>query len=135
MTPGSLNVVDAVAKSEAVSLLFAGVDVVELDVVVEALLAEGDGVVDLHRFWELSVRFEVPVADLVKILRYIKCDILHNAEHCYAECHYGECPCAECHTTVLMVYYFSFYQIDGEKQYEVNEITLRNVLPAFIKIS
>ena len=52
-----LNVVDVGSKS--VAFLFARVDVVKLDVVVEAFLAERDGVVDLDRFRELSVGLQV----------------------------------------------------------------------------
>ena len=52
-----LDVVDVSAKS--VAFLFARVDVVKLDVVVEAFLSERDGVVDLDRFRELSVGLQV----------------------------------------------------------------------------
>ena len=50
---GILDIIDSGAK--AIAFFLAGVDVVELDVVVETFLAEGHGFVDLHRFRELSV--------------------------------------------------------------------------------
>ena len=55
---GILDVIDSGAK--AIAFFLAGVDVVELDVVVETFLAEGHGFVDLHRFRELSVWLQVP---------------------------------------------------------------------------
>ena len=52
-----LDVVDVGSKS--VAFLFARVDVVKLDVIVEAFFSERDGVVDLDRFRELSVGLQV----------------------------------------------------------------------------
>ena len=54
-----LDVVDATG-AEAIIFLFTRVDIVELNVVIEAFLAEGHGIVDLDSFWKLAIRFQVP---------------------------------------------------------------------------
>jgi hypothetical protein len=52
-----LNIVDSLPK--AVPFLFAGFDIVELNVVVVTLLAECNSFVDLHGLGELAVRLQI----------------------------------------------------------------------------
>merc|ERR1719226_250128 len=56
---GAVILSDVVDAADVV-LLLAGVHVVELDLVVDALLAERHRLVDLDRLGELAVRLEVP---------------------------------------------------------------------------
>ena len=52
-----LDIVDSLSK--AVPFLFAGLDVVELNVIVVTFLAECNGLVDLHGLGELAVRLQI----------------------------------------------------------------------------
>ena len=52
-----LDIVDSLSKT--IPFLFAGFDVVELNVVVVALFAECNGFVDLNGLGELAVRLQI----------------------------------------------------------------------------
>jgi hypothetical protein len=55
-------------------------------------------------------------------LQYMKRDIQHNAEHCYAKCYiqalYAECHYADCRSAKFIKHWAIFITNDGQEQKE-----------------